>query len=168
MQIPETQTVQLNADGPLDSEMPRIMQDALRRVREGGVTRFLDGDRAIGELVPAVRLIQGQAPEVQLIQTIVGEHLVLVEATGADPYESGEAEGSTTALDFHRELASVINRYSRENRSNTPDFILAEYLEACLKAFESSTQYRDHWYSVKLVPGDSHFVGDDSSATEPE
>jgi hypothetical protein len=52
MSVPETQTIQLNADGPLDSEMPRLIQLALRRAREGGVTRFLDGDNCVAELGP--------------------------------------------------------------------------------------------------------------------
>lgn len=52
MNIPETQTIQLNADGPLDSEMPRLLRDAIRRAREGGVTRLLDGDEAVAEIGP--------------------------------------------------------------------------------------------------------------------
>ena len=45
------------------------------------------------------------------------------------------------------ELKELINRYSRENRSNTPDFILAEYLYHCLVAFENATNQRTGWYS---------------------
>lgn len=33
-------------------------------------------------------------------------------------------------------LSDVINRYSRENASNTPDFILGQYLMACLAAWD--------------------------------
>lgn len=36
---------------------------------------------------------------------------------------------------LEREIAQVLNKYSAENGSNTPDFILAEYLMACLNAF---------------------------------
>ena len=36
-------------------------------------------------------------------------------------------------------IANEINRVSRENKSNTPDFILAEYLTDCLSAFEKAT-----------------------------
>ena len=32
---------------------------------------------------------------------------------------------------FRKELACLINRYSRENGSDTPDFILADYLDGC-------------------------------------
>ena len=37
---------------------------------------------------------------------------------------------------FERELESLINRFSKENDSNTPDFILAQYLLGCLQALE--------------------------------
>ena len=44
------------------------------------------------------------------------------------------------------DLASVINRYSRENGSNTPDFMLAAYLCDCLKAWNAMTKQREKWY----------------------
>ncbi len=37
-------------------------------------------------------------------------------------------------------LSNLINRHSMENKSNTPDFILAQYLSSCLNAFEVATQ----------------------------
>lgn len=52
-----------------------------------------------------------------------------------------------------KELASVINRYSRENLSNTPDFILARYIENCLHAYEAATNERDAWYGIAPEPG---------------
>jgi hypothetical protein len=48
------------------------------------------------------------------------------------------------------EIEESLNRASRENRSGTPDFILAEYLMACLHAFEAATNRRDEWHSVDL------------------
>lgn len=33
---------------------------------------------------------------------------------------------------FTRELEHLINKYSMENESNTPDYILAKYLERCM------------------------------------
>ncbi|WP_037141727.1 hypothetical protein [Rhodococcoides fascians] len=43
---------------------------------------------------------------------------------------------------FRRELAEVINRHSAEAGSNTPDFILANYLTACLDAFDVAVEAR--------------------------
>lgn len=48
--------------------------------------------------------------------------------------------------DLRTELASCLNRHCRENESNTPDFILAEYLTACLAAFDASVNAREAWY----------------------
>lgn len=45
-------------------------------------------------------------------------------------------------------LQGVINRASRENASGTPDFILAQYMEACLHAFEVATNQRDNWHGL--------------------
>jgi len=47
---------------------------------------------------------------------------------------------------FETDLRTLINSRSRENASNTPDFILAQYLEACLLAFETAVQQRETWY----------------------
>lgn len=47
---------------------------------------------------------------------------------------------------FFSELSSVINYYSRENGSNTPDRILAEYMNDCLLAFDKATNAREIHY----------------------
>jgi hypothetical protein len=62
--------------------------------------------------------------------------------------------------EFRNELDALINRFSRENGSNTPDFILGTYLRRCLDAYNEATRARDEWYGVKLVPGMSHFEHD--------
>jgi hypothetical protein len=51
------------------------------------------------------------------------------------------------------EIRAAINRCSRENISNTPDFILAEYLLSCLAAFESASMRREEWYGRHLSIG---------------
>ena len=47
---------------------------------------------------------------------------------------------------FEQELRRLINAHSMENASNTPDNILAEYLSACLNAFNVATRQREQWY----------------------
>ena len=47
---------------------------------------------------------------------------------------------------FTKELTSLINRYSKENKSNTPDWILAGYIENCLHAFNAAVSNREKWY----------------------
>jgi hypothetical protein len=55
-------------------------------------------------------------------------------------------ESDAPPLTFARELESLVNRYSQENASNTPDFILAEYLMLCLAAWNHGVTRREQWY----------------------
>lgn len=48
---------------------------------------------------------------------------------------------------FRYVLRALINVHSIENESDTPDFILAEYLTDCLAAFDKATKRRTEWYS---------------------
>lgn len=47
---------------------------------------------------------------------------------------------------FERELEHLINRFSKENGSNTPDFLLAEYLIGCLLLWNAMVTKREEWY----------------------
>lgn len=55
---------------------------------------------------------------------------------------------------FKEELRSLINRHSLENTSNTPDFILADYMHACLEAFELASNAREQWFGKSLKIGE--------------
>ncbi len=44
--------------------------------------------------------------------------------------------------DFKSDLTRLLNSYSKENGSDTPDWILAEYLLSCLSAFDRATHAR--------------------------
>ena len=50
--------------------------------------------------------------------------------------------------EFRKELEELINSNSVENASNTPDFILAEYLTDCLISFGKATNARDKHYNI--------------------
>lgn len=54
---------------------------------------------------------------------------------------------------FEDELGAVINRYSQEQASNTPDFILAQFLIGCLAAWNTAVQQRETWYGRDARPG---------------
>lgn len=47
-------------------------------------------------------------------------------------------------------IAHAINCESRENGSNTPDFILASYLVQCLETYEAATNAREKWYGREV------------------
>ena len=47
---------------------------------------------------------------------------------------------------FEMELEKLINKHSQENNSNTPDYILAEYLYSCLENFNRTMRHREEWH----------------------
>jgi len=58
-------------------------------------------------------------------------------------------------MTFHEKLETLINNYFMENGSNTPDYILANYLLGCLKVFDQTVKDRDKWY----LYGEVHYPG---------
>ncbi|AIY16156.1 hypothetical protein GUY44_12040 [Pimelobacter simplex] len=60
------------------------------------------------------------------------------------------------------EIKHALNRASAENGSDTPDHVLADYLLACLAAFDAATLARSTWY------GHHQQIGFTSAEEEPE
>ncbi len=58
-------------------------------------------------------------------------------------------------MSLDEELTVLLNRHSAENSSNTPDFILAQFLRYCLAAFDGAVGQRDRWYGIAPRPGGS-------------
>lgn len=52
----------------------------------------------------------------------------------------------TKETSFYRELTSLLNRYCKENKSNTPDFILSSYMINCLRTFNHAINEREKFY----------------------
>jgi hypothetical protein len=50
---------------------------------------------------------------------------------------------------FCHKLTALLNEYSMENGSDTPDYILAQYLVNCLAAYNIAVQARDRWHSFE-------------------
>ncbi|MGA0406452.1 MAG: hypothetical protein ACO3PR_00055 [Limisphaerales bacterium] len=66
-----------------------------------------------------------------------------------DGYKKGRASrGSDTRepSELSKRIAAAINELSRENHSDTPDFILGEGLEDILLIIEQVVKRRDVWY----------------------
>jgi hypothetical protein len=61
------------------------------------------------------------------------------------------------------EITAAINRYCAENGSDTPDFILAQYLMDCLGAFDAAVVARERWYGREKQP-----AGGTGAVPEPE
>jgi hypothetical protein len=56
-----------------------------------------------------------------------------------------EEPASVETSTFSKELENLINKHGKENRSNTPDFLLAEFLENCLQVYNHIVTKRDNW-----------------------
>ena len=93
----------------------------------------------------------------ELIYQAIGEASMCWDETPKGVFDSSNAERISEELlkniqlyfnygNFEDELTHLLNRYSKENGSNTPDFILAKYLEGCLKNFDHAVSYRENWY----------------------
>jgi hypothetical protein len=64
----------------------------------------------------------------------------------------------STLAGFRGELQALINSHSMENGSDTPDFILAEFLTDCLAAFDKTVKERTRWYNGAAGPTPGAFV----------
>lgn len=79
----------------------------------------------------------------------------MIEQSGTEhqdiPPKPGDPQGPS---EFERALETLINQYSQENESGTPDFILAGYLVGCLAAYNKAIVQRSHWRgeSVEIPP----------------
>lgn len=69
------------------------------------------------------------------------EAIAMLNESVKDMYFSDE-EGIT----FLKELENLLNRFSKENVSNTADFTLASYLNDCLNAFNKAVNAREKFY----------------------
>jgi hypothetical protein len=52
--------------------------------------------------------------------------------------------------ELRTDLVALLNRHSRENESNTPDFVLAQFLLDSLEAFDAAIRVREAWYGRSL------------------
>lgn len=82
-----------------------------------------------------------------------GEHVIDAVSRYVSEH-SADAESARVLrnVSFEAELTSLINRFSKENESNTPDFILAQFLEQCFSVFTTSVQQRETWYGRDARP----------------
>ncbi len=54
---------------------------------------------------------------------------------------------------FSEDLERLINKHCMENGSNTPDYVLASYLQSCLDTWNKHVLIRDKWHGVQLPLG---------------
>lgn len=72
-----------------------------------------------------------------------------------------DERGLPAPRNFQEHLEHIINYYSQENGSDTPDFILAQYLNECLGVWNKNMQRREEWYGRPIHrPKESHPFSD--------
>ena len=49
---------------------------------------------------------------------------------------------------FLKELEFLLNRYGIDSLTGTPDFILAKYLDECIRVYEQAMLARNAWFGV--------------------
>jgi hypothetical protein len=64
--------------------------------------------------------------------------------------------------EFQIKLEKLLNCCSLECESDTPDFILAEYLKDCLESYNKALQRREQWYGRSVM-----WSGDGLPTTSP-
>lgn len=69
-----------------------------------------------------------------------------------------QTEENKLGVTFERELELLLNRHSKENESNTPDFLLANLVQSTLAMWAKTTNERDKWYGNRslLGPGNEY------------
>lgn len=73
-----------------------------------------------------------------------------------NPHPPTTLPGTATSVsEFENALTSAINRHSAENGSNTPDFILSQFLVRCLQAYDATVRLRAQWYGRIDGPAES-------------
>jgi len=61
--------------------------------------------------------------------------------------------GELIVSEFRKELEHLINRHCMENGSDTPDFILADFLCRQLAIFDGTVHAREKWYGRECGEG---------------
>jgi hypothetical protein len=75
---------------------------------------------------------------------------VVWEPGEQSPRPPDSARSSDNKLgDFRKELERLLDCMGMENRSDTPDFILSQYITDCLEAHDRAVNRREVWYGRK-------------------
>lgn len=81
--------------------------------------------------------------------------MTVITAKGIIEYKAPEYKELSKSEETFREtslsesIRSALNSVSRENESNTPDVILADFLMKSLSTAEELVNMRDRWYGIR-------------------
>lgn len=69
------------------------------------------------------------------------------DVTKDDNVDTSCEEAVEKKEEFKKELGELINKHSIEDGSDTPDYLLAEYLCGCLEQFNNTVMQREGYYN---------------------
>ena len=122
---------------------PAWIVEAIKRGKVAFGTTPINGDPSM--LIDTLEGCMTASPGDWIIRGIEGEIYPckpdIFEAIYAPEPEFAEVEPT-----FEQELCALINRHSMENHSDTPDFILCEFLRKSLETFDIAVRLRERWY----------------------
>jgi len=102
--------------------------------------------------LPYLRLLQADVsipetctPEISKLGEVIEEGQEVLAN-----HDAMMAMGPAKPPTFIGELESLVNRYSMENASDTPDFILAGFMQDCLNSFNLAVNGREKWYGREM------------------
>jgi hypothetical protein len=52
-------------------------------------------------------------------------------------------------MEFKKELTDLINKFSLDNKCNTPDYILCDYILNCIENYYNTTRKKDEYSKIK-------------------
>ncbi len=114
-----------------------VLYDGTNVVKFAGqenVQQFATGEPMVLRTLEGHRLVTGLAGEVYPVKPDIF----------LKTYEP--AELTDHDADFATELRTLLNRYSKENESDTPDYVLRDFLINALMAFDLAVAERERWY----------------------
>lgn len=107
-----------------------------------------NGGKTFGRICSVPRKISTTTNESSLtVFSPVGRNEVLFK-TSAGEYifvASGSLVTAEPDMLLVTEITALLNKHSRENVSNTPDFVLAEVMVAALRSFEAAKNKSKAW-----------------------
>jgi hypothetical protein len=62
-----------------------------------------------------------------------------------DNHKKEHVMSDSDEFEFANDLAAVLNKHSMEDGSNTPDYVLAQFLIECLQAWNAGIGLRAAW-----------------------
>ena len=88
-----------------------------------------------------------EGPGADMLRSMKAGDRLKVGAPGDSIEEERVLARRRGALREH--LTALLNVHSAENKSDTPDFILAQFLIGCLDAWDEGVRQREVWYGRK-------------------